>query len=69
MSVSTANLGQVFWEGAMDPSQQYQVKVTNLNGGSYTDIHSVRHPLIQSLPSVNASYIGCHDELAGFVRY
>ncbi|KAJ7180326.1 hypothetical protein C8R43DRAFT_941973 [Mycena crocata] len=31
----------VFWEGGMDPTQVYQVKMTNLIGGSYSDLHSV----------------------------
>ncbi|KAJ7930004.1 hypothetical protein B0H13DRAFT_1962802 [Mycena leptocephala] len=41
----------IFWEGGMDPSQTYQVKVTNLNGGSYTDIHSPFAPYISVLIS------------------
>ncbi|KAJ6581396.1 hypothetical protein B0H19DRAFT_1369751 [Mycena capillaripes] len=32
----------IFWEAGMDPNQTYQVKVTNLIAGSYTDLHSVR---------------------------
>ncbi|KAJ7232193.1 hypothetical protein B0H12DRAFT_194169 [Mycena haematopus] len=31
----------VFFESGMDPTQQYQVKMTNLVDGSYTDLHSV----------------------------
>ncbi|KAJ7890642.1 hypothetical protein B0H14DRAFT_1113114 [Mycena olivaceomarginata] len=30
----------LFWEAGMDPTQQYEVKITNLVDGSYTDLHS-----------------------------
>ncbi|KAJ7228448.1 hypothetical protein GGX14DRAFT_413230 [Mycena pura] len=34
----------VFFESGLDPTQTYQVKMTNLVDGSYSDIHSVRLP-------------------------
>ncbi|KAJ7129440.1 hypothetical protein C8R44DRAFT_78106 [Mycena epipterygia] len=37
----------LFFEGGMDPTQKYQVKLENLIDGSYTDIHSV---VMMSLP-------------------
>ncbi|KAJ7498701.1 hypothetical protein FB451DRAFT_1426609 [Mycena latifolia] len=42
----------LFWEGGMDPAQSYNVKLTNLIGGSYTDIHSV---VMMTLPA-SAAY-------------
>ncbi|KAJ6539566.1 hypothetical protein B0H19DRAFT_1269872 [Mycena capillaripes] len=41
----------LFWEGGMDPTQTYQVKITNLIGGSYTDVHSV---VTMNLPKIAA---------------
>ncbi|KAJ6628884.1 hypothetical protein B0H10DRAFT_102655 [Mycena sp. CBHHK59/15] len=38
----------IYWESGLDQSQKYQVKITNLNSGSYTDIHSV---VMMTLPS------------------
>ncbi|KAJ7682571.1 hypothetical protein DFH06DRAFT_298460 [Mycena polygramma] len=38
----------VFWEGGLDPDQTYQVKITNLVAGSYTDTHSV---VMMNLPN------------------
>ncbi|KAJ6598837.1 hypothetical protein DFH09DRAFT_1129364 [Mycena vulgaris] len=45
----------IFWEGGMDPTKSYQVKVTNLIGGSYTDIHSV---VMMNLPEQASSSSG-----------
>ncbi|KAJ7904752.1 hypothetical protein B0H14DRAFT_2664230 [Mycena olivaceomarginata] len=41
----------LFWEAGMDPTQNYQVKMTNLISGSYTDLHSV---LLMNLPKITA---------------
>ncbi|KAJ7752740.1 hypothetical protein DFH07DRAFT_824819 [Mycena maculata] len=38
----------VYFEAGMDPTQTYQVKMTNLIGGSYSDIHSV---VMMNLPA------------------
>ncbi|KAF7355512.1 hypothetical protein MSAN_01468100 [Mycena sanguinolenta] len=42
----------VFFETGMDPTQQYQVKMTNLVGGEYMDIHSI---VMMNLPKEAAS--------------
>ncbi|KAF7352597.1 hypothetical protein MVEN_01225200 [Mycena venus] len=39
----------LFFEAGLDPSQQYDVKFTNLNAGAYTDIHSV---VMMNLPKI-----------------
>lgn len=44
----------IFWEGGLDSTQTYQVKITNLIGGSYTDIHSVI--MMPPLPKIASQY-------------
>lgn len=53
----------VFFEAGMDPTVTYQVKMTNLIDGSYSDIHSVR--TTRSLLLLLTRSVGCYDELAG----
>ncbi|KAJ7094560.1 hypothetical protein B0H15DRAFT_127697 [Mycena belliarum] len=51
----------IFWEGGLDSTQSYTVKLQNLNGGSYTDIHSVvmmnlpASPRTSNIPSSSGS--------------
>ncbi|KAJ7648495.1 hypothetical protein B0H17DRAFT_429947 [Mycena rosella] len=44
----------IFFEGAMDPTRTYQVKMTNLVGNSYSDLHSV---VMMNLPASSSDSV------------
>ncbi|KAJ7178923.1 hypothetical protein C8R46DRAFT_618846 [Mycena filopes] len=46
----------IFWEAGLDPTQTYQVKLTNLIDGSYSDLHSV--VMMHLPPNTEASASG-----------